>query len=61
MSRGRVRVVGDDALNKTEASADAALATRFSSVDVNTDGYVSKAEYIAAVTQPPPTRPPYNQ
>jgi hypothetical protein len=28
----------DDALSKTEARADATLATRFTSVDINTDG-----------------------
>lgn len=41
----------DDALNKLEARADAAIAAQFASLDINADGFISKREYIAKMTQ----------
>lgn len=51
----------DAALSKIEARADAAVATQFASMDINADGYISKREYIAKMTQPRSSPPPYSQ
>lgn len=51
----------DEAISKTEARADAALAAQFASMDINADGYVSQREYVAKMTQPRSSRQPYSQ
>lgn len=38
----------DRQISRTEAAGEKALADGFASVDTNGDGYVDKAEYIAA-------------
>jgi hypothetical protein len=37
----------DRALDKREAKADASVAAQFDSFDINLDGYISRAEYLA--------------
>jgi hypothetical protein len=40
----------DSAISKTEASKDEMLTVKFASVDTDGDGYVSKAEYTAKLS-----------
>jgi len=37
----------DGALDKREAKSDASIAAQFNSMDINLDGYITRAEYIA--------------
>lgn len=38
---------GDEELSKVEARADGSIAAQFVSIDLNTNGFISKAEYVA--------------
>ena len=38
----------DSQISKTEASADNKLSDTFATADTNGDGYISRAEYLAA-------------
>jgi hypothetical protein len=37
----------DGALNKREAKPDASITAQFDAMDVNLDGYITRAEYMA--------------
>jgi Ca2+-binding EF-hand superfamily protein len=39
----------DEKLSKTELQAEVTIAKEFDAIDANSDGYVSKPEYIARV------------
>ena len=49
----------DGALNKREAKLDTSIATQFDSWDINLDGYITRAEYMAYTERT--TRPQSSQ
>lgn len=44
----RLTATKDQQLDKSEASADPQLIERFAFADTNSDGYISKSEYMAS-------------
>lgn len=51
---------GDAELSKVEARADGSIAAQFASIDLNTNGFISRAEYVAyeqTKTQPSEREP----
>jgi hypothetical protein len=50
----------DQELSKIEASKDASIAAEFASFDINMNGFITKAEYLAYMhvkSQPPESEP----
>jgi hypothetical protein len=53
---------GDQELSKIEANKDASIAAQFSSIDLNLNGFITRAEYTAymQVKSQPSERAPLN-